>query len=166
MLPFGPTLIASHIRPRTYPYASVHAFNMSPVVSLFEFRGDRKSSESPLKVEALEPSYGYTLYEYTATPAVEGNVYPGDRPWDRVVSYVKEKIQRFMESQFQHPLNVSVSLQEGDKLQLLVATSVGSIITREVNPYVNKFYIYGEGSRAKFQSTASSIRQGHVSNAA
>ena len=71
-------------------------------------------------MEALNHSYGFTLYVHTATATISGTVIPGDRARDRVLVYVNNTRRGVIDSQYQHPLNVSVTLNPGDKLQLLV----------------------------------------------
>jgi hypothetical protein len=123
--------------PENLPRASIPEFPLAPFATLFQFRGEKTSSALPLTMEALGQSYGYTLYEHTAVSLVEGNVQPGDRPRDRVIVYVNEKVVGVMDSQYQHPLNVSVSLQPGDKLQLLVENLGRVGYYSRGNPYRN-----------------------------
>lgn len=106
--------------PENLPRASIPRFSLHPMASLFESRGKKTSSASPLTMEAIGQSYGYVLYEHTAAVTMKGDLKPGDRARDRVIVYVNEKAQGVIDSQYQHPLNVSVSLKPGDKLQLLV----------------------------------------------
>jgi hypothetical protein len=89
-------------------------------------------------MEELGQSYGYVLYEHTATVAADGDVMPGDRPRDRVIVYVNEKAQGIIDSQYQHPLNVTVSLNPGDKLQLLVENLGRVNYYSRGNPYDNR----------------------------
>jgi hypothetical protein len=88
-------------------------------------------------MEALGQAYGFTLYEYTAASKIMGSIQAGDRPRDRILVYVNEKIAGVMDSQYQHPLNVSVSLKPGDKLQLLVENLGRVNYYSRGNPYKN-----------------------------
>lgn len=124
--------------PKNLPRASIPEFSLERVGSLFEHRGKKTSAPSPLTMEQLGQSYGYTLYEHTATSRVKGDLHPGDGPRDRVIVYVNEKAQGVMDSQYQHPLNVSVSLEPGDKLQLLVENLGRVDYYSRGNPYDNK----------------------------
>ncbi|KAI9685469.1 MAG: hypothetical protein M1820_010799 [Bogoriella megaspora] len=106
--------------PDNLPRSSIPQFALEPVTSLFDALPSRTSNSRPLTMEGLNQSYGFTLYEHTTTSALEGVVQPGDRPRDRVIVYVNGLRKGIIDSQYQHPLNISVSLQTGDKLQLLV----------------------------------------------
>jgi hypothetical protein len=123
--------------PEDLPRAKVREFEVKPWMSLFDARGEKRTSKTPMTMEALGQSYGYTLYEHTAKSPIKGNVKPGDRPRDRVIVYVNEKVQGVMDSQYQHPLNVSVSLEPGDKLQLLVENLGRVDYYSRGNPYEN-----------------------------
>ncbi|KAH8658279.1 putative beta-calactosidase [Xylariales sp. PMI_506] len=123
--------------PANLPRASIPQFTLCPAVSLFDVRGEKTTSASPLTMEALGQSYGFTLYEHTATSEVEGFVVAGDRPRDRILVYVNDKIKGVMDSQYQHPLNVSVTLQPGDRLQLLIENLGRVDYYSRGNPYQN-----------------------------
>ncbi|KAH8591709.1 family 35 glycoside hydrolase [Bisporella sp. PMI_857] len=124
--------------PENLPRASIPQFTLCPAASLFGIRGVRTTATSPLNMEALGQSYGFTLYEHTLLSAVEGFIQPGDRPRDRVLIYVNEKIVGVVDSQYQHPLNVSVRLQAGDKLQLLIENLGRVDYYSRGNPYENR----------------------------
>ncbi|KAH8891924.1 putative beta-calactosidase [Thozetella sp. PMI_491] len=123
--------------PANLPLASVPQFSLCPTVPLFEGRGKKKTSVFPLTMEALGQSYGFTLYEHIATSAIKGDIQAGDRPRDRVLVYVNDKIKGVMDSQYQHPLNVTVSLRPGDKVQLLVENLGRVDYYSRGNPYQN-----------------------------
>ncbi|KAL1861661.1 hypothetical protein VTK73DRAFT_6992 [Phialemonium thermophilum] len=123
--------------PDNLPRAEIPPFSLRPVLSLFDAYETRKTADAPLTMEALGQSYGFTLYEHTAKAAMTGNVTAGDRPRDRVIVYVNGKAMGIMDSQYQHPLNVSVSLRPGDKLQLLVENLGRVDYYSRGNPYRN-----------------------------
>lgn len=123
--------------PADVPRSSIPEFSLTPVASLFDHLGQPVSSEFPITMEALDQSYGYTLYEHTATEQTTGIVQPGDRARDRVIVYVNSIRQGIIDSQYQHPLNISVSLNPGDKLQLLVENLGRVDYYSRGNPYRN-----------------------------
>ncbi|KAI1857182.1 uncharacterized protein JN550_013419 [Neoarthrinium moseri] len=123
--------------PTNLPRATVPQFELCPSTSLFEAATSRRNAASPLTMEALGQSYGFTLYEHTVVSTIEGLLAVGDRPRDRVLIYVNDRIQGVMDSQYQHPLTVSVSLQAGDKLQLLVENLGRVDYYSRGNPYRN-----------------------------
>jgi Glycosyl hydrolases family 35 len=123
--------------PPNLPRASIPSFSLCPTVTLFESLGEMTASENPLTMEELGQSYGFTLYEHTAASPLAGNVQAGDRPRDRVLVYINGNIQGIMDSQYQHPLNVSVSLKPGDRLQLLVENLGRVDYYSRGNPYQN-----------------------------
>lgn len=123
--------------PANLPLSSVPQFTLCPTISLFDARGNKTTSDSPLTMEALGQSEGFTLYEHTAVSEIEGFVQAGDRPRDRVLVYVNDRIVGVMDSQYQNPLNVSVSLQPGDKLQLLIENLGRVDYYSRGNPYQN-----------------------------
>ncbi|KAH8200385.1 hypothetical protein TruAng_005474 [Truncatella angustata] len=123
--------------PENLPRTSIPEFELCSSTSLFDIRGEKVSSAFPLTMEALGQSYGFTLYEHIVTSSIEGFVQAGDRPRDRLLVYVNEKVIGVMDSQYQHPLNVSVSLEPGDKLQLLVENLGRVDYYSRGNPYRN-----------------------------
>ncbi|CAH0057379.1 unnamed protein product, partial [Clonostachys solani] len=123
--------------PENLPRTSIPEFSLCPATSLFEARGKKTTASSPLTMEALGQAYGFTLYEHTAVSKIKGSIHAGDRPRDRILVYVNEKIAGVMDSQYQHPLNVSVSLKPGDKLQLLVENLGRVNYYSRGNPYKN-----------------------------
>lgn len=123
--------------PADLPRTSVPEFELRPAAWLFDHLPKKTSSKHPITMEALGQAYGFTLYEHTATHAQTGNVSAGDRPRDRVIVYKNNVRQGVMDSQYQHPLNVSVSLKPGDKLQLLVENLGRVDYYSRGNPYRN-----------------------------
>ena len=123
--------------PSDLPRMSISEFEMKPLVPLFDTLGEKVTSSSPMTMEALGQSYGFILYEHTANSTVAGTVQPGDRPRDRVIVYVNGVRQGVMDSQYQHPLNVSVSLEPGDKLQLFVENLGRVDYYSRGNPYAD-----------------------------
>ncbi|KAK4506141.1 hypothetical protein PRZ48_004106 [Zasmidium cellare] len=106
--------------PEDVPRMAIPEFELKPFVPLFNTLGKPTTKPSPVPMEALGQSYGFILYEHTATFPVSGVVHPGDRPRDRVLVYINGVRKGVIDSQYQHPLNVTISLKPQDKLQLLV----------------------------------------------
>lgn len=106
--------------PENIPRMAIPSFKLNPMVSLFDTLKEETTKPSPIPMEALGQSYGFILYSHKATSSVSGVVYPGDRPRDRVLVYINGIRKGVIDSQYQHPLNVSVNLKPGDELQLLV----------------------------------------------
>lgn len=106
--------------PANLPRSTIPEFGLTPAASLFDHLGKKMTSDYPITMEALGQSYGFVLYKHTATETMTGLVQPGDRPRDRIIVYVNNVRQGVMDSQYQNPNNVTVSLKAGDKLQLLV----------------------------------------------
>ncbi|KAF2237557.1 glycoside hydrolase family 35 protein [Viridothelium virens] len=123
--------------PANLPRTSIPEFTLQPSTSLFDILGNKSTSKFPLTMEALGQAYGFTLYEHTSNTSINGNVQPGDRARDRVLVYVNSIRQGIIDSQYQHPLNVSVALKPGDKLQLLVENLGRVDYYSRGNPYRN-----------------------------
>ncbi|KAF2095337.1 putative beta-calactosidase [Rhizodiscina lignyota] len=123
--------------PANLPRSTIPVFSLTPTASLFDNLGHAVSGQSPLTMEALKQSYGYTLYVHTAGSSTSGVVHPGDRARDRVIVYKNNVRQGIIDSQYQHPLNISVSLKKGDKLQLLVENLGRVDYYSRGNPYRN-----------------------------
>lgn len=123
--------------PKNLPRSAIAEFALTPVASLFDHLGQGVSSKLPITMEALGQSYGHTLYEHIATDQTNGVLRPGDRARDRVIVYVNDVRQGIVDSQYQNPPNVSISLKHGDKLQLLVENLGRVDYHSRGNPYRN-----------------------------
>ncbi|EME86747.1 uncharacterized protein MYCFIDRAFT_172444 [Pseudocercospora fijiensis CIRAD86] len=77
-------------------------------------------SPYPVPMESLHQGYGFILYTHTSTGAHSGIIHPGDRPRDRVLIYKNRARIGVLDSQYQHPPNISIDLKIGDELALLV----------------------------------------------
>ncbi|KAI0849335.1 glycoside hydrolase family 35 protein [Daldinia vernicosa] len=106
--------------PENIPLLEIGNITLSPVVPLFDTLGNKTTSVSPLTMEELGQDYGFVLYEHQVTASLEGNLQPGDRARDRVVVYVNGTRRGVIDSTYNQPAQVSLSLQPGDTLQLLV----------------------------------------------
>ncbi|KAI1332685.1 family 35 glycoside hydrolase [Xylariaceae sp. FL0255] len=111
--------------PANVPRLAIPEFEIKSVGSLFDGVGapTTKGNAEPLTMEQLDQAYGFVLYEHvvaTNEAVVSGFVRPGDRARDRVIVYVNNAKVGVIDSTYADPANVSVSLQPGDKLQLLV----------------------------------------------
>ncbi|KAF2650244.1 glycoside hydrolase family 35 protein [Lophiostoma macrostomum CBS 122681] len=102
------------------PLLAVAEFDLTPMARFFEY-GDLKTTDRfPRTMEGLGQDYGFALYEHVSTSTSHGILRPGDRARDRVIVYVNGSRFGVIDSQYQYPVNLTVSLQPGDKLQLLV----------------------------------------------
>ena len=106
--------------PENLPRLEIPEFKLAPWTGLFDNLGKPKVSKTPLPMEELGQAYGLVLYEHTVSTTVKGLLQPGDRARDRVIVYVNGVKQGVIDSTYSQPARVSVSLQPGDKLQLLV----------------------------------------------
>ncbi|KAI1178652.1 family 35 glycoside hydrolase [Nemania sp. FL0916] len=106
--------------PANLPRLEVPEFELKPLAGLFDTLGNGTLSETPLAMEQLGQAYGLILYEHTAEASFNGTLQPGDRARDRVIVYVNGTKKGVIDSTYSRPAQVAVSLQPGDKLQLLV----------------------------------------------
>ncbi|KAF2176722.1 glycoside hydrolase family 35 protein [Zopfia rhizophila CBS 207.26] len=111
--------------PSNLPLLSIPDFDLKPVKSLFDpsVLGRKTTSQYPQTMEALGQGYGYTLYTYThpatASP-LSGALSQGDGPRDRVLIFVNFVRVGVLDAIYQRPPSVTISLNPGDTLQLLV----------------------------------------------
>ncbi|KAI1401376.1 glycoside hydrolase family 35 protein [Hypoxylon fuscum] len=108
------------VPPENVPLLAIGNVTLTPTVSLFDTLGDVVASVAPLTMEELGQDYGLVLYEHQVTAAIQGDLQPGDRARDRVIVYVNGTRQGVIDSTYSTPATVSLSLQPGDTLQLLV----------------------------------------------
>ena len=108
--------------PEIAPLAVVPEFELEPVQRAFDTpeAATVARRQSPLTMEDLGQSYGYTLYEHVTTKAVSGYIFPGDSPRDRVIVYVNGARVGVIDRTYTAPAKVHVSLKKGDLVQLLV----------------------------------------------
>lgn len=71
-------------------------------------------------MEELDQAYGFVLYEHQATQTLSGLLQPGDRARDRVIVYVNGAKVGVIDSTYPEPVNITLDIQPGDNLQLLV----------------------------------------------
>ncbi|KAI1207280.1 glycoside hydrolase family 35 protein [Annulohypoxylon truncatum] len=108
--------------PANVPLSEFANVTLKPVGGLFggDVLGVRRATEAPVTMEELGQAYGLVLYEHMVTTALEGTLQPGDRARDRVIVYVNGTKQGVIDSTYAQPAEVSLSLQPGDTLQLLI----------------------------------------------
>ncbi|KAH9900313.1 family 35 glycoside hydrolase [Xylariomycetidae sp. FL2044] len=108
--------------PADPPRLEIANFTLAPVASLFDLLGEStvSSSAAPVTMEELGQAYGLILYEHTASASVSGRLQPGDRARDRVIVYVNGERVGVVDSTYPEPVEVVVSLEVDDTLQLLV----------------------------------------------
>ncbi|KAG8410922.1 hypothetical protein J3458_016488 [Metarhizium acridum] len=71
-------------------------------------------------MEKLGRTFGLVLYEHRVSRAVSGVIAPGDGPRDRVIVYVNGDKVGVIDKTHATPATVTVDLEQGDVLQLLV----------------------------------------------
>ncbi|PSN65092.1 family 35 glycoside hydrolase [Corynespora cassiicola Philippines] len=123
--------------PENLPRLDVSKFHLTPAARLFDLLSQATTNKSPLTMERLGQAYGFTLYEHNATSAIEGFLEPGDRARDRVIIYKDNAWLGVIDSQYQNPPNITVSLSPGEKLQLLVENLGRVDYYSRGNPYRN-----------------------------
>ncbi|KAL1595948.1 hypothetical protein SLS60_009638 [Paraconiothyrium brasiliense] len=110
--------------PEDIPLSEIPAFDLDPAVPLFDTLDGRNAvqSENPLTMEDLGQAYGFTLYSHTHTSpsSVSGLLSPGDRARDRVLIYINSVFAGVIDSTYAYPQNLTVTLEKGDTLDLLV----------------------------------------------
>ncbi|KAI2470916.1 glycoside hydrolase family 35 protein [Annulohypoxylon bovei var. microspora] len=108
--------------PENVPLGEIANVTLQLVGSLFDIDtlGEKTTSVAPMTMEELGQAYGLVLYEHIVTTALQGSLQPGDRARDRVIVYVNGTKQGVIDSTYSQPAEVSLSLQPGDTLQLLV----------------------------------------------
>lgn len=108
--------------PKNLPRMKVPDVQLRPIASLFDsdILGKATKSQKPMTMEALGQSYGFVMYEHIASERVQGMLQPGDRPRDRVLVFINGRRSGVKDSIYSNPNEVAVSLNRGDKLQLLV----------------------------------------------
>lgn len=110
--------------PANIPRLSIPDIVLSPKVGLFSTEVFKTNSTSPLSMEQLGQDYGLVLYEHQVNQALSGLIEPGDRPRDRVIVYINGARMGVIDNTYLEPKNVSVLLNPGDSLQLLVENLV------------------------------------------
>lgn len=106
--------------PENVTLLEIGNITLSPTISLFDALGKKTASVEPVTMEELGQAYGLVLYEHKVTATLQGNLQPGDRARDRVIVYVNGTRRGVIDSTYSQPTQVSLSLQPGDTLQLLV----------------------------------------------
>ncbi|KAI1462721.1 glycoside hydrolase family 35 protein [Annulohypoxylon moriforme] len=108
--------------PANVPLSEINNVTLNPVGALFDVDvlGEKTTSVAPVTMEELGQAYGLVLYEHMVTTALQGTLQPGDRARDRVIVYVNGTKQGVIDSTYAKPAEVSLSLQPGDSLQLLI----------------------------------------------
>jgi beta-galactosidase GanA len=121
------TAIAKHVSnipavPATPSLSSISDFALTPVLGMFDtLPTNPRTSSSPLVMEATGQVFGYILYESIATGSASGRLQPGNgAARDRVIVYVNGQKKGVIDSIYKTPASVSVNLNKGDKLWLLV----------------------------------------------
>ncbi|RDW72239.1 beta-galactosidase-2 [Coleophoma crateriformis] len=108
------------IPPANIPMLEIPSFVLTPMAPLFNLDRPTVSMEYPVTMEYLGQAYGFILYEHQVTEAVSGLLLPGDRARDRVIIYINGVKSGVIDSTYVWPQNNTISLEEGDKLQLFV----------------------------------------------
>ncbi|KAF7187609.1 Beta-galactosidase [Pseudocercospora fuligena] len=125
--------------PPNIPLMSIPPFPLKPYTSLFNSLSSTPHiSDCPVPMEALGQGYGFILYTHTSTSSYSGIISPGDRARDRVLVYINKTRIGIIDSQYQHPLNISVDLNPGDELSLLVENLGRVDYYSRGNPYEDR----------------------------
>ncbi|KAI0536968.1 family 35 glycoside hydrolase [Xylaria digitata] len=106
--------------PENLPRLAIPAFELAPLVGLFDTLDNATLTKTPVTMEQLGQAYGFVLYEHVVNATVNGVLQPGDRARDRVIVYVNGVKKGVIDSTYSQPAQVFVLLRRGDKLQLLV----------------------------------------------
>ncbi|KAJ5533073.1 hypothetical protein N7494_009625 [Penicillium frequentans] len=102
------------------PLITIPSIKLEPAVSMFDALPDPIRKTTPVNMEAVGQSTGFILYRHTATAAISGVVKTGDQPRDRVLVYVNGKRVGVIDSTYEVPNTVSVTLKKHDVLDLLI----------------------------------------------
>lgn len=102
------------------PRMAIPDIELTPMASLFDLGEPTVSSGSPMTMEELGQAYGFVLYEHQVVEDLEGLLLPGDRARDRVILFINGVKVGAIDSTYTYPQNLTVLVQAGDKLQLLV----------------------------------------------
>lgn len=107
--------------PKNIPMLSIPELKLSARAFMFN---DSASSpvvaDSPVTMDSMGQAYGFVLYEHSVTEHVSGVLQAGDRPRDRIIVVVNGIRRGIIDSFNAKPANVSLNLNPGDQLQLLV----------------------------------------------
>jgi beta-galactosidase GanA len=93
---------------------------VTPAAGLFDSLPASTSSPSPKNMEALGQSHGFTLYRHYVITSTQGILQPGDMPRDRLLIYVNQTRVGLIDSIYEAPNKVNLTLHPGDILDLLV----------------------------------------------
>ncbi|KAH6627713.1 glycosyl hydrolases family 35-domain-containing protein [Chaetomium tenue] len=108
--------------PSLPPLQSIPSFPLTPFAPLFPTTTTTPTnpSDTPLPMEALNQTFGLTLYTHTATTSSSGALTLTNGPRDRVIVYVNGARKGVLDGIYRRPATVNVALQAGDVLGLLV----------------------------------------------
>ena len=107
--------------PANIPLLTIPNIDLTPVASLPGLLPSNSTlTPAPVTMEYYNQSYGYILYTHNVTTSASGLLLPGDRPRDRVIVYVNNTKQGVIDTIYETPAEVTLSLNPGDQLQLLV----------------------------------------------
>ncbi|KAM3548904.1 hypothetical protein MY1884_008980 [Beauveria asiatica] len=117
--------------PTTPTRATVPEFKLQSGAALFDLKGaPTKKANDPISMDALQQAYGYVLYEHAVTTAVQGVVAIGDGARDRAMIYVNGVRVGVVDTIYKTPATVTVSLNKGDTLRILVE-NLGRVDVRQ-----------------------------------
>ncbi|KAI1500859.1 family 35 glycoside hydrolase [Biscogniauxia marginata] len=106
--------------PANLPRLEIANFSLAPMTPLLGTLESKTSALSPMTMEQFDQAYGIILYEHRVNSTVAGVLQPGDRARDRVIVYVNGLREGVTDSTYSSPAQVTLSLQPGDTLQLLI----------------------------------------------
>lgn len=102
------------------PRLAIPEISLTPITSLFALGEPTLTNDSPLTMEDMGQDYGLILYQHKVTESLSGILLPGDRARDRVIAYVNGVKVGVIDSTYIYPQNLTISVESGDLLQLLV----------------------------------------------
>ena len=106
--------------PQNDPPVAIAPISLSPAIRLFDALPTPNKAKSPLNMEALGQSHGFTLYRHTSKTTIDGILQPGEGIRDRLLVYLNSKRVGVIDSIYQAPTTISLALKQGDVLDILV----------------------------------------------
>ncbi|KAJ5637713.1 hypothetical protein N7490_007592 [Penicillium lividum] len=102
------------------PLITIPSIKLEPAVNMFHALPDPIRKTAPVNMEAVGQSTGFILYRHVAASTISGIVKTGDQPRDRVLVYVNGERVGVIDSTYEVPNTISVTLKKNDRLDLLI----------------------------------------------
>ncbi|KAG8405907.1 hypothetical protein J3459_020092 [Metarhizium acridum] len=120
ILKYLPDASAVPSPPVNLPLMHLDDVKLEPYASILHTVSHTKTRKMPVYMEKLKQGRGLILYEHKVRRAANGTLQAGDRPRDRITVYVNGRRKGVIDSFYEQPAAVTLSLKAGDALQLLV----------------------------------------------